>query len=104
MLTRAGAALSFTVNGETVALDLPPITRLADALRDELGLTGTKIGCNAGDCGACTVLIDGKQACACLVPVGQAAGCNIVTVEGLAESGELSHRHELGRLPAIKFY
>ena len=52
----------------------PPITRLADALRDELGLTGTKIGCNAGDCGACTVLIDGKQACACLVSVGQAAG------------------------------
>ncbi|MBL8893563.1 MAG: molybdopterin-dependent oxidoreductase [Rhizobiales bacterium] len=90
MLKRAGTTSSFTVNGETVALDLPPITRLADALRDGLGLTGTKIGCNAGDCGACTVLIDGKQACSCLVPVGQAVGCNIVTVEGLAENGQLS--------------
>jgi CO/xanthine dehydrogenase Mo-binding subunit/aerobic-type carbon monoxide dehydrogenase small subunit (CoxS/CutS family) len=99
MLKRAGTGLSFTVNGEAVALDIPPVTRLADVLRDELGLTGTKIGCNAGDCGACTVLIDGKQACSCLVPVGQAAGTNIVTVEGLAENGELSalqrafHRH-----------
>ena len=90
MLTRAGTGLRFTVNGETVALAIPPVTRLADALRDELGLTGTKIGCNAGDCGACTVLIDGKQACSCLVSVGQAAGCAVVTVEGLAENGQLS--------------
>ena len=74
MLKRAGTDISLTVNGETVALDIPPITRLADALRDEFGLTGTKIGCNAGDCGACTVLLDGEQVCACLVSVGQAAG------------------------------
>jgi aldehyde oxidoreductase len=63
-----------------------PITRLADVLRDELKLTGTKIGCNAGDCGACTVLIDGASACACLVPVAQVQGASITTVEGLGDS------------------
>ena len=67
-----------------------PIERLADVLRDELGLIGTKIGCDAGDCGACTVLLDDEQVCACLVPVGQAAGRRVVTVEGLAQNGNLS--------------
>ena len=57
-------------------------------LRDELGLTGTKIGCDAGDCGACTVLLDGEQVCACLVAVGQCAGRAVTTVEGLADAGE----------------
>ncbi|MFO1058699.1 MAG: molybdopterin cofactor-binding domain-containing protein [Dongiaceae bacterium] len=72
--------------------------RLADVLREQCGLTGTKVGCNAGDCGACTVLLDGAQVCACLVPVAQAAGRSVTTVEGLAD-GELSalqqafHRH-----------
>ena len=59
-------------------------------LRDELGLTGTKIGCNAGDCGACTVLVDGRQVCACLTAVGQVAGRAVTTVEGLAADGRLS--------------
>jgi len=59
-------------------------------LRDELGLTGTKIGCNAGDCGACTVLLDGRQVCACMLPIARVAGRQVVTVEGLAENGELS--------------
>ena len=77
-----------------VAVDAPPVKRLADVLRDDLGLTGTKIGCNAGDCGACTVLLDGMQACACLVSVAQAAGRAIVTVEGLAEDGKLSALQE----------
>jgi CO/xanthine dehydrogenase Mo-binding subunit len=82
--------VSLTVNGAAVTVSLPPVTRLADALRDELGLTGTKIGCNAGDCGACTVLLDGKQVCACLVPLAQAAGRTVTTVEGLARNRRLS--------------
>ncbi len=83
-------AVRLTVNGRAVAVAAPPITRLADALRDGLGLTGTKVGCSAGDCGACTVLLDGAQVCACLVPLGQAEGRQVTTVEGLAADGRLS--------------
>ena len=68
-----------------------PTRRLSDALRDELGLTGTKIGCHAGDCGACTVLLDGEQVCSCIVAVCQCEGRRVETVEGLAGTGgELS--------------
>jgi len=84
------AKLELSVNGGTVQVASPPATRLADVLRDELGLTGTKIGCNAGDCGACTVLLDGRQVCSCLTAVGQAAGSEVTTVEGLAVDGRLS--------------
>jgi CO/xanthine dehydrogenase Mo-binding subunit/aerobic-type carbon monoxide dehydrogenase small subunit (CoxS/CutS family) len=80
------AKIRCSVNGKTVALSADPRRRLTDALRDELGLTGTKVGCNAGDCGACTVLVDGAQLCACMLSCAQAAGRSIVTVEGLAES------------------
>ena len=76
-----------SVNGIERALASPPASRLAAALREELGLTGVKIGCDAGDCGACTVLLDDRQVCACLVSVGQVAGRSIVTVEGLADPG-----------------
>ena len=62
------AGVAFTVNGRAVAVEAAPFRRLADVLREDLGLTGTKVGCNAGDCGACTVLLDGEQVCACLVP------------------------------------
>ncbi|MGZ5185485.1 MAG: (2Fe-2S)-binding protein, partial [Caldimonas sp.] len=62
------------VNGAEHALVGDPARRLSDALRDELGLIGTKIGCHAGDCGACTVLVDDAQVCACLVAVGQCEG------------------------------
>ena len=86
-LTRA---LHFTVNGRLIALSVDPLKRLSDVLRDELQLTGTKIGCHAGDCGACTVLMGQRQVCACLVPVAQAADQDITTVEGLAEDGRLS--------------
>jgi aldehyde oxidoreductase len=72
------------VNGSVRELAGDPARRLADALRDELGLTGTKIGCHAGDCGACTVLLDGEQVCACIVGVGQCGGRTVTTVEGLA--------------------
>ncbi len=68
------AALTLTLNGRAVELYSDPARRLADVLRDDLGLTGTKIGCNAGDCGACTVLLDGEQVCACLVPIAQRGG------------------------------
>jgi aldehyde oxidoreductase len=82
--------IEFTLNGAPVAVSVDPIARLASTLRDELRLTGTKIGCNAGHCGACTVRLDGKQVCACLVPTGQLAGRDVVTVEGLARDGTLS--------------
>ncbi len=81
--------LAFTLNGAEARLHIDPARRLADMLREELGLTGTKIGCNAGDCGACTVLLDGRQVCACLVPVAQVAGRAVTTVEGLARDGRL---------------
>ncbi len=79
--------LQFTLNGRETDWDGAPVTRLAAALRDDLGVTGTKIGCDAGDCGACTVLLDGRQVCACLVAMGQVGGRSVETVEGL-ESGE----------------
>ena len=80
--------VAFTLNGQVVEVRVPPARRLSDVLRDDLGLTGTKVGCNAGDCGACTVLLDGRQACACLVPAGRVAGAAVQTVEGLAHGGQ----------------
>jgi aldehyde oxidoreductase len=91
--------IEFRLNGAAVAVQAEPVRRLADILRDELGAIGTKIGCNAGDCGACTVLLDGAQVCACLVAVGQVGGRHVATVEGLAALGEIAalqrafHRH-----------
>ena len=82
--------IELSVNGANILWAGDPMLRLADFLRDQLGLTGTKIGCNAGDCGACTVLLDGDQVCACLVPMGQADGRAVETVESLAAHGILS--------------
>ena len=93
------STIAFTLNGESVVSHSPPIARLADVLRDEFRLTGTKIGCNAGDCGACTVLLDGHQVCSCCIALGQTASRTVVTVEGLGRAGALSalqrafHRH-----------
>jgi carbon-monoxide dehydrogenase small subunit len=79
------------VNGEPVAVDVPGMRRLLDVLRDDLGLTGTKEGCGEGECGACSVLLDGVVVDACLVPVCQAAGTDVRTVEGLAPApGQLA--------------
>lgn len=75
--------LSFTVNGIGVNLKTAPLRRLSRVLREDLGLTGTKVGCDAGDCGACTVLLNNEPVCACLVAAGQAEGSEITTVEGL---------------------
>ena len=73
--------VGLTVNGSHHTLNTPPFASLADTLRDRLGLTGTKIGCDAGDCGACTVLLDGRQVCACMVATAQADGADIITIE-----------------------
>ena len=86
--------IEFNLNGESAHIEADPVRRLAHVLRDDLGLTGTKIGCDAGDCGACTVLIDGEQICACMTPVAQAAGRDVTTVEGLASNGSLSALQE----------
>lgn len=92
-------ASAVSVNGKAFELPADQSRRLADVLRDDLGLTGTKIGCNAGDCGACTVLLDGRQVCACLIAAGQLGGRSVTTVEGLAAGGTLTdlqqafHRH-----------
>ena len=75
--------ITLTVNGTPAQLDVAPGRRLSEALREELHLTGTKVGCDAGDCGACTVLLDGEPVCACLTPVIRAEGAEITTVEGL---------------------
>ncbi len=82
--------IELKVNATTVNVDAHPAARLSDVLRNDLGLAGTKVGCNAGDCGACTVLIDGETACACLTGVGQVAGKHIATVEGLDADGTLT--------------
>jgi len=75
--------VAFTVNGRRVEIGVDPVRRLADVLREDLGLTGTKVGCNAGDCGACTVRLDGRQVCACMVAAAQVQDRTVVTVEGL---------------------
>ena len=82
--------VSFTVNGHRERIDVEPRRTLADALRDDLGLTGTHLGCEHGICGACTVILDGQPARACLVFGVQADGAEVRTVEGLADGDQLS--------------
>ncbi len=83
-------AVPCTVNGEAVTLKAYPMARLLDVLREELRLTGTKEGCGEGECGACSVLLDGALVNSCLIPVLQAEGSEIKTIEGVA-SGEQLH-------------
>ena len=82
--------ISFTLNGKPERCDVPPHITLLDLLRDVLGLTGTKRGCEAGECGACTVLLDGRAVNSCLVLAPQVDGREVLTVEGLAAPGKLS--------------
>jgi aldehyde oxidoreductase len=91
-MTDASPHLLFELNGECVAVTAPPGMRLSNLLRDRLGLTGTKVGCDAGDCGACTVLVDGAPICSCLTAAGQVDGRKVETIEGLSETSVIMQR------------
>lgn len=82
-------SIRFTVNGEPRTVHVPPMKRLLDVLREDLRLTGSKEGCGEGECGSCSVRMNGELVNSCLVPVLQAEGASIQTVEGLATNGEL---------------
>ena len=87
-------AVQFTLNGEPAAFEGDPMTRVLDVLREHIGLTGTKEGCGEGECGSCTVLLDGEPVCSCLVPALQLAGREVFTVEGMADGDDLDPLQE----------
>ena len=82
--------LELDVNGQHHRVDAPPLTPLVTVLRDHLGLRGTKVGCGNGECGACTVLVEGAAVCACLLPAHRVQGRAVTTIEGLSQGGELT--------------
>ena len=82
--------VSFTLNGEPVDVLVNDNTTLLDLLRDQIGLTGTKKGCEEGECGACTVIIDDRPINSCVTLACDVAGCNVITIEGLAKDGVLT--------------
>jgi xanthine dehydrogenase YagT iron-sulfur-binding subunit len=84
-----GMDVSLTINGDTLPIDLEPRVSLLDALREHLGLTGSKKGCDQGTCGACTVWVDGRRVLACLTLAVTCEGRDVTTIEGLAADGEL---------------
>ena len=81
--------IELTVNGESRSADVPPETTLLKMLREHLGLTGAKLGCDVGDCGTCTVIVDGVSVNSCLMLAGRAGGSDVTTIEGLANADEL---------------
>jgi len=83
--------MRFTLNGKVTDVDAHPMARLLDVLREDCRLTGTKEGCGEGECGACTVLIDGAPVCSCLVPFAQVDGADVMTIEGLGDDHPLQH-------------
>jgi aerobic-type carbon monoxide dehydrogenase small subunit (CoxS/CutS family) len=84
------ARYAFTLNGQPTEIEGPPMARLLDVLRRDLGLTGSKEGCGEGECGACTVLLDNEAVCSCLVPLFQVEGSSVTTIEGLSSKGGVS--------------
>ena len=84
--------MHFTLNGAPARVEAHPMKRLLDVLREDCGLTGTKEGCGEGECGACTVLVDGEMVVSCLVPVAQVEGHQVLTIEGLGDDHPLQ-RH-----------
>ena len=82
-------SFKFAVNGQTRSVQSDPETPLLTVLRDDLGLTGSKYGCGEGQCGACTVLLDGAPRRSCVLPISAAAGKSVTTIEGLEQSGRL---------------
>ena len=95
----AGVAVSTTINGDSVEYLCHPDETLLDVLRDRLGLTGAKEGCGTGDCGACSIILDGRLVCSCLVLGAEAEGRNVETVEGMAHGDSL---HPLQRRDLIE--
>jgi carbon-monoxide dehydrogenase small subunit len=81
--------VTFIVNGKEVTLKVGPKERLIDTLREQLKLTGTKEGCSVGECGACTIILDGKAVSSCLILTGQIGGSEVLTIEGLEVNGNL---------------
>lgn len=88
------AEINFTLNGENVSIDDDRTKRLLDILRDEFGLVGVKEGCGEGECGACSVLVDGKIVSSCLLPLGNANGREIVTIEGFSKTERYRILHQ----------
>jgi aerobic carbon-monoxide dehydrogenase small subunit len=84
-----GREFCLRVNGTDQTVSAPPMARLLDVLREDFGLTGTKEGCGEGECGSCSVIMNGDLVNSCLVPIAQAAGASIITIEGLASEGKL---------------
>ena len=84
------AGIGFLLNGKSVTSMACPTTRVSDVLRGDFGLTGTKVGCNAGDCGSCTILLDDEPVCSCLVALGQIEGQSVTSVEGLHGSDAIA--------------
>ena len=88
-MSESWPTIHFTINGKACAVQAPPMKRLLDVLREDLHLTGTKEGCGEGECGSCSVRMNGELVNSCLVPVLQAEGADVQTVEGLAANGKL---------------
>ena len=88
--------MKFTLNGKKRDIQAPPMARLLDVLRDQCGLTGTKEGCGEGECGACTVLLNGRPVAGCLVPFAHARGADVRTIEGVRDTLQDSFVREGG--------